>query len=122
MGFKWIVAPTDVFPQMATKYTQAIFQSGRHIAHQQAAEMEEYARSNAPWTDRTGAARQGLTATVEETGPIGTIVLSHGVSYGLWLEIRFGGRNAIIAPTIDLFGPRVMRSLQNMINLGHASR
>lgn len=122
MGFKWIVAPTDVFPQMAAKYTQAIFQSGRRIAHEQAAEMQAYARSNAKWQDRTGAARAGLTATVEETGPIGTIVLSHGVSYGIWLEIRFGGRDAIIAPTIDLFGGKVMRSLQNMINLGHASR
>lgn len=122
MGFKWIVAPTDVFPQMASKYTQAIFQSGRRIAHEQAAEMEAYAKSNAPWQDRTGAARSSLSATVEETGPIGTIVLSHGVPYGIWLEVANGGRFAIIAPTIDVFGPRVMRSLQNMINLGHASR
>lgn len=122
MGFRWIVAPTDVFPQMAQKYTQAIFQSGRRIAHEQAAEMQAYARSNAPWQDRTGAARAGLTATVEETGPIGTIVLSHGVDYGIWLEVANGGRFAIIAPTIDVFGPKVMRSLQNMINLGHAAR
>lgn len=122
MGFKWIVAPTDVFPQMASKYTQAIFLSGRRIAHEQAAEMEAYAKQNAPWQDRTGAARAGLTATVEETGQIGTIVLSHGVPHGIWLEVANGGRFAIIAPTIDLFGGRVMRSLQNMINLGHASR
>lgn len=122
MGFKWQVAPTDVFPQMAAKYTQAIFLSGRRIAHEQAAEMEQYARSNAPWQDRTGNARAGLTATVEETGPIGTIVLSHGVSYGIWLEVGLSGKYSIIAPTIDIFGPRVMRSLQNMINLGHASR
>lgn len=122
MGFKWDVAPTDVFPQMAQKYTQAIFQSGRRIAYEQAAEMEAYAKTNAPWQDRTGAARASLSATVEETGPIGTIVLSHGVDYGIWLEVANGGRFAIIAPTIDAFGPRTMRSLQNMINLGHAAR
>lgn len=122
MAFKWIVPPTAVFPQMAHNYTQAIFQSGRRIAYEQAEKMEQYAKANAPWTDRTGDARERLHATVEETGPIGTIVLSHGVDYGLWLEIANGGRFSIIPQTIDVFGPQVMRSLQNMINLGHAAR
>jgi hypothetical protein len=122
MGFKWDVAPTDVFPQMAQKYTQAIFQSGRRVAYEQAEDMENYAKANAPWTDRTGDARERLHATVEETGPIGTIVLAHGVEYGVWLEIANGGRYSIIPQTVDVFGPRVMRSLQNMINLGHAAR
>lgn len=122
MGFKWDVAPNQTLPQMTEAYTRAIFQSGRRIAYEQAEEMEQYAKANAPWTDRTGDARERLHATVEETGPIGTIVLSHGVSYGLWLEISNGGRFSVIAPTIDVFGPRVMRSLQNMINLGHATR
>jgi hypothetical protein len=122
MGFKWDVAPTDVFPQMAQKYTQAIFQSGRRVAYEQAEDMENYAKANAPWTDRTGDARERLHATVEETGPIGTIVLAHGVDYGIWLEVRFGGVNSIIPQTIDVYGPIVMRSLQNMINLGLASR
>lgn len=122
MGFKWTVAPDDVFPQMADKYTKAIFQSGRRVAYDQAEAMEQYAKANAPWTDRTGDARERLHATVEETGPIGTIVLSHGVEYGLWLEISNSGRFSIIPETIDVFGPQIMRSLQNMINLGHASR
>lgn len=122
MGFKWIVAPNQTIPQMAEAYTKAIFQSGRRIAYEQAEAMEQYAKANAPWTDRTGDARERLHATVEETGPIGTIVLSHGVEYGIWLEIANGGRYSIIPQTIDVFGPRVMRSLQNMINLGHAQR
>lgn len=120
--FRWEVAPTDVFPQMADKYTQSIFQSGRMVAHQQAAEMEQYAKANAPWTDRTGRTRAGLHARVEETGPIGTIILSYAeLEPGIWLEVANGGRFSIIAPTIDIFGPRLMRSLQNMINLGHAA-
>lgn len=122
MAFKWDVAPNQTLPQMTEAYTRAIFQSGRRIAYEQAEEMEQYAKANAPWTDRTGDARERLHATVEETGPIGTIVLAHGVDYGIWLEIANGGRYSIIPQTIDVFGPRVMRSLQNMINLGHASR
>lgn len=118
MGFKWQVAPTDVFPQMAAKYTQAIFQSGRRLAQQKAAEMEEWAKANAPWQDRTGAARAGLHATVEETGQIGTITLAHGVDYGLWLEIANGGRFAIIAQAIDKFGVELMQELQQMVSGG----
>lgn len=122
MGFKWDVPPDAVFPQMAANYTQAIFQSGRQVAYDQAEQMEAWAKQNAPWQDQTTDAREHLHATVEETGPIGTIVLAHGEPYGLWLEIAHGGKYAIIAPAIDYWGPIVMRSLQNMINLGHTSR
>lgn len=122
MGFKWIVAPTDVFPQMANKYVQGVFQSGRHIAYERAEDMENWAKANAPWQDRTGDARERLHATVEETGPIGTIVLSHGVDYGLWLEVANQGRFAVIAPAIDYWAPIVMRDLQRMMNLGIVSR
>lgn len=122
MSFKWQVAPTDVFPQMAEQYTRTIFQSGRRVAYDRAEDMESWAKANAPWTDRTGDARERLHATVEETGPIGTIVLSHGVDYGIWLEIANGGRFAIIALAIDVWGPVVMRDLQRMMNLGLVSK
>lgn len=118
MGFKWIVAPTDVFPQMANKYVQGVFQSGRHIAYERAEDMENWAKANAPWQDRTGAARAGLHATVEESGQIGTITLSHGVPYGIWLEIANGGRFSIIAPAIDKFGVELMQDLQQMLRGG----
>lgn len=118
MGFQWEVSPEDVFPGAAQQYIQAIFQSGRNIAYDRAEDMETWAKQNAPWTDRTGDARERLHATVEETGPIGTIVLAHGVEYGLQLEIRNGGAYAIIAPAIDMFAPIVMRDLQRMMNLG----
>lgn len=118
MGFKWIVAPNQTIPQMAERYTRAVFQAGRQLAQQNAAEMEAWAKANAPWTDRTGAARAGLHATVEATGQIGTIVLSHGVDYGLWLEIANGGRFSIIAKAIDMFGPKFMQDLQRMLSSG----
>lgn len=121
-GFKWDVEPGLAFGELTDRYARAIFQSGRHIAYEQAEAMESYAKQHAPWTDRTGDARERLYATVEETGPIGTIVLAHGVDYGVWLELSHGGRFSIIPETIDVFGPKVMRSLQNLMNLGLASR
>jgi hypothetical protein len=39
------------------------------------------------------------------------IDLFHTVEYGIWLEIRWDGRFAIIQPTLEHFGPEVMGSL-----------
>ncbi len=122
MAFVWDVPPDLAFNQLTDRYARAIFQSGRRVAYEQAEEMEQYAKDNARWTDRTGDARERLHATVEETGPIGTIVLAHGVDYGIWLEIANGGRYSIIPETIDVYGPKVMASLQRMMNLGLISR
>lgn len=122
MAFKWDVPPDLAFTELTDRYARAIFQSGRHIAYDRAEFAENYAKANARWTDRTGDARERLHATVEETGPIGTIVLAHGVSYGVWLEIANGGRYSIIPETIDVVGPLVMRDLQRMMNLGLISK
>jgi hypothetical protein len=79
-------------------------------------QVEGYARSNAPWTDRTGNARNGLRATTEHSpGSRHAIVLSHSVPYGIWLEVRWDGRYAAIEPTINAMGPQVMQSIQGLI-------
>lgn len=74
--------------------------------------MEEYARTHASWEDRSGDARDGLTAEVVDGGLFqNSIVLYHTVDYGIWLEIRWNGRYAIILPTIEHYGPLVMAGL-----------
>jgi len=76
--------------------------------------IQQYARDNAPWEDQTGDARAGLTAGVEIDGNECSISLQHTVSYGIWLEIRWGGRYAIIIPTIEQLGPEIYREMQGM--------
>lgn len=71
---------------------------------------EAYARANAPWTDRTSNARNGLFAKAERDRPHYRIIIAHSVPYGIWLEVRFSGRYAIIRPTVDAIGPDVMRT------------
>jgi hypothetical protein len=73
--------------------------------------VQEYAQENAPWSDRTGAARDGLTAEYVEEGSNHVIVLYHTVDYGIWLEVRNSGEYAIILPTIEHMGPVVMGAL-----------
>lgn len=81
------------------------------LVEQAAREVEEYARSNAPWSDRSGEARRGLTAEAETQGQQLRIVLYHTVEYGIWLETRWNGQYAIIVPTIEHMGPIVMGAL-----------
>ena len=83
--------------------------------------VENYAKEHAPWQDQTGDARDGLNAQGYQRLVTYTIVLSHGVDYGLWLEVRWGGRLAIIMPTLEEMGPRFMEELNlaGLVGLGH---
>jgi hypothetical protein len=78
-------------------------------------QVENYARANAPWTDQTSNARNGLIATSGQEGSNHFIDLAHRVSYGIYLETRWGARYAIINPTIQAMGPRVMGTLQGIL-------
>lgn len=84
-------------------------------AHRMAPQVEAHMKNNAPWTDRTGNARNGLAARAYEAGDEVGIVLYHQVSYGIWLEIAHQGQYAIINPTIDVMGPRVMQQFNNLL-------
>ena len=73
--------------------------------------MQDHARRHAPWTDRTGNARSGLTGGAEREGKTVTIILAQTVFYGVYLELSNGGRYAIIMPTIEYELPTLMRQL-----------
>jgi len=72
-----------------------------------ARKVEDYAKDNAPWTDRTGDARAGLTAEVSRDGDAIVMELYHTVDYGLWLEVIQNGEYAIIMPTLEAMAPEI---------------
>lgn len=74
-------------------------------------EMEAYAQANAPWDDRSGDARRGLKSHVVHSDTRHTIWLGHTEEYGLWLEVRWGGRFAILLPTLREFQHRLPKSI-----------
>ncbi len=79
------------------------------------ANVQDDARSNAPWTDRTSNARNGLFAKAYQTGRTHGIVLYHTVPYGIWLEVRWGGKYRVIVPTIQRQGRAVMATLAGVL-------
>ena len=66
-----------------------------------AAEAEQRAKVNAPWTDRTGDARKLLKGEVIDDGEVLGVRLMHRVEYGKQLETAHDGKYAILKPTIE---------------------
>ncbi len=78
------------------------------ILQRYAPEIENWMKNNARWTDQTGAARNGLGARFYSDRSNKGIVLFHQVPYGIWLEVRFSGRYAIVVPALEHWGPIVL--------------
>lgn len=76
--------------------------------------FEGYAKQNRPWTDRTGDARKRLTCTAQAIDEGVEISLSHGVDYGLWLELAHEQNYAILRPTIEVKAPEFIEGLKTL--------
>lgn len=85
------------------------------IMEYNAPQVEAQMKVDAPWNDQTGNARQGLGARAFSEDTNHGIVLFHSVAYGIWLEVRWGGRYAIILPTIEQYGPMIMDQCKGLL-------
>lgn len=81
------------------------------IMKYEANEAQNFMRQNAPWTDRTSNARNGLFAREFQDGTHHIIVLYHTMPYGFWLEVKHAGQYQIIMPATEECGRQVMSSL-----------
>lgn len=87
----------------------------RQVAVYWSAVFEAYAKQNAPWTDRTGNARQSLYTWIEDlSNDTVRLYLSHGVDYGVFLETKYAERFSIIMPTIRRHLPAIRQMLQDI--------
>jgi hypothetical protein len=78
----------------------------------QAARSTAYMKTNAPWSDRTTAARNGLHAVATHHPGRYELVLSHAVYYGIFLEVCNNGKYQIILPSLR----QAVRELQGLID------
>lgn len=76
----------------------------RAYAETGAQKLQDSARNNARWTDRTGHARQRLTGSSYPVTNGYKLALAHGVDYGIWLELANEKRYSIIPATIEKVG------------------
>lgn len=87
----------------------------RAFAETNAKAMESDAKEQAKWTDRTGQARKTLRGYVEELPTGYRLILAHGVSYGIWLELAHEQRFAIVEPIVRLSAPYIMKDFERLL-------
>lgn len=84
------------------QYNRDVHAAIMAVCERRGLKMQDEARQNAKWEDRTGNARGGLFSKVEDRyGRWIKIYLAHTMDYGVFLETSFGGRYAIIWPTVE---------------------
>jgi hypothetical protein len=109
------VRPPSELARAIERYGDRVIIAVTAVAGRIATLMQNDARTNAPWTDRTGNARSGLFGTAERdvAQKLVIIYLSHGpdIDYGKWLELISGGKWAVIMPVIEKHLPELKAEL-----------
>ena len=77
--------------------------------------LESHAKEHAPWTDRTGNARQSLFSVSELAEDVVTLYLSHGMEYGKWLELCHSGKYSIIMKTLQAHYGDIKAALDGLL-------
>lgn len=114
-GFFSLVWGDDSLMQAIREGDEKVKAKVMAVMEYQAPAVEAHAKNTAPWTDRTGNARQGLRAEAFDEGTNVGIVLYHQAPYGIWLEVKNSGEYAVINPTIEVMGPQVMAALERIM-------
>ena len=136
-GFQWVVAPSEQLIPAIEKYGKDVLVAVQAVANYWGQSIQDQARVEAPWEDRTSNARGGIFFAVDgfgltpltgevspesksemsdvaiESGDANTllITLGHTVFYGKFLETTNGEVYAIIMSTIE----KNLSSLERMI-------
>lgn len=118
VGIVWRTPP-DQLAKAIEQYGEKVLDAVVALAQYTATQMQNAAKRNAPWTDRSGNARSGLYGTAEAdfARKVVVIYLSHGamIDYGVWLELANGGRYAVIMRTMEAHLPELKRMLDGIL-------
>lgn len=104
--------PKTVLVRLTDRYTAQLVALAILVFQRRAPEIETWMKVNAPWTDRTGNARQRLFTRVVASPEEVMLVMAHGVEYGIYLETGNLGAYAIVGPAVRAFAPIVMADLR----------
>lgn len=92
----------EAFNALDRKLTSKEYGGLQMLMQTAASKMEAWAKDNAPWTDRTGAARQRLHGEAYWENPkIVVAAVMHQVDYGIYLELAHQRKYAILEKTLE---------------------
>jgi hypothetical protein len=137
-GFHWVISPQQQLIPNLEAYGKKALVAVQAVANYWGQMIQDAARTEARWVDRTGNARGGLFFSVDgfglgtitgtvtsentemsdvtiESGDKDTLIitLGHTMFYGKFLELSNGGNNAIIMSTIESNLPALDRMMKD---------
>lgn len=114
-GFCTVVFDSDTLTPRIRGGAERVNKAIDTVFNYMAPQIEASAKINAPWTDQTGNARNGLAARAGREGDSHFIALYHQVPYGIYLETRWSGRYATILPTLEEYQGRIISELNGLL-------
>jgi len=117
LTIKWI-NPIENLQKSIEQYGDKVMVAIFAIAQLVAVQAQNEMRLNAPWTDRTGNARNALFSMAEMAATDFVVIyFAHGsaIEYGIFLETGYGMKYAIIVPTMQRMLPQLERMLQQLL-------
>jgi hypothetical protein len=118
-GFRWERPPEQALSELTEAYVSAIHRGVHRIAQAYAPDIEDWMKdpAHAIWKDRSGNARQTLYTEVRQVvESMVELILSHGVEYGVYLELNNAGKYAVIDPAIDHWAPILWSEIVRMLS------
>lgn len=114
----WEADPKIIASKLAGATEKAHFYLSRTTEYY-SLRTETYAKSKAPWTDRSTNARSGLGSTfrgeVSSQGARFEIDIFHSVPYGIWLEVKYNGKFSIIDRTVRVESARYFKAANTVM-------
>ena len=93
-----------------TDYGEKTLACLRRVGSAAAEDIENYAKLNRPWVDRTGNARRTMKGVCRISGNILTVGVVGRMPYSVYLELGYGGKYSVLAPSVRHFAPEVLQS------------
>lgn len=110
-GFREVERALDDFEREIHRKT---VRAGDEIGHM----LANYAKTNHPWTPRTGHTDQSTVGGVyKETREYVQVVLSAGMSYDVFLELAMSGRWSWLMPAVQANQRQIMSILERHLAL-----
>ncbi len=92
--------------KLAGDLTQSLTPLGENLADG----FKSYAKANAPWTDRTGGLRRSIDSVFIVNKDMLQVILFDDEPYGVFLELCFEKRYAILMPTVELLSADILNN------------
>ena len=112
--FTWKKAPSQAWN--AGYYKAVLMDAVERKLNYFAPQIEADMKQKASWTDQSANARQTLAAFVHRTPDMVILYAKQHMWYGIFLELKNGGRYAIVMPTLQLYYGPVWKGVKEVVS------